>query len=171
MAAKRFKRLRKKKIKQLDVDITSLLDILVILLVFLLKSYNPTDLKLDVVKNVTLPNSVSKTLGHTAVTIQVTSERDYWIDNKKIGLLEEGASEYSTLLELLKAKKEELVTLEKSKRVPSSQVAKEAKSKVSKKINLVFDQSLPYKVIQKIMHTSALAGFTEFKFIVQGRYQ
>jgi biopolymer transport protein ExbD len=167
MATKRFKRLRRKKNEPLDVDITSLLDILVILLVFLLKSYNPTDLKLDVVKNITLPNSASKALGHTSTTVQVSSEHEFWIDNKKIGSLEKDNNEkYTMLHQKLTSIKEE----EKQNRDPAA-VTKDGKPKENKKINLVFDQSLPYSMIQKIMHTSALAGYTEYKFIVQGRYQ
>lgn len=33
--------------------------------------------------------------------------------------------------------------------------------------NLVFDKSLSYKIVRKVMHTTALAGYNEFKFIVQ----
>ena len=46
----------------------------------------------------------------------------------------------------------------------------EVNKKQNKAINLVFDKELSYKKMQKIMHTSALAGYTEFKFIVQGNY-
>ncbi len=166
MRKKRFSRLRKNKNNELEVDITSLLDILVILLVFLLKSYNPTDLKLDVVKNITLPNSESMALGHTATTVQVSSDHFFWIDNKKLGSLDLASKgTYANLFAGLNKVKEDLKKQEKE-RSPAS------KSKSSlNKINLVFEQSLPYSVIQMVLHTSATAGFTEYKFIVQGKYQ
>ena len=166
MAVKRFKRLSRKKPKELEVDITSLLDILVILLVFLLKSYNPTDLKLDVVKNLTLPNSESKTLGHTATTVQVSAQKEFWIDNKKIGTLSiTGTEKFDQLFNEL-VKRKEIQDKKESMRT----VASTKEQKKNNKINLVFDQSLPYEVIQKIMHTSSIAGYTEYKFIVQGKY-
>lgn len=52
-----------------DIDITSLLDVLVILLVFLLKSYNASDLTLDLVDNVKLPSSNTRLLGNNAVIV------------------------------------------------------------------------------------------------------
>ncbi len=166
MRKKRFSRINKNKNKELEVDITSLLDILVILLVFLLKSYNPTDLKLDVVKDITLPNSESEALGHTATTVQISSDHDFWIDSKKLGSLDLASKgTYANLFEELSKIKEDLKLKEKE-RAPASK----AKSSLNK-INLVFEQSLPYSVIQMVLHTSATAGFTEYKFIVQGKYQ
>ena len=58
---------------------------------------------------------------------------------------------------------------EETKRDPASD-KKKLEEKTSK-INLVLDQSLPYSVIQMVMHTAAEAGFTQYKFIVQGKYQ
>lgn len=52
----------KRKRRESELDITSLLDILVILLVFLLKSYNSSELKVNVVDNLNLPSSESREL-------------------------------------------------------------------------------------------------------------
>ena len=46
----------------------------------------------------------------------------------------------------------------------------ERRKKMNKRVNIVLDQSLPYQVLRQVMHTSALAGFPEFKFIVQGNF-
>ena len=48
--------------------------------------------------------------------------------------------------------------------------AKNEEERKIKSINLVFDEKLPYKTMKSVMHTSAIAGYTEFKFIVQGNY-
>ena len=74
---------------------------------------------------------------------------------KIIGKIPTNGSEVPELLALLKERKA-------ADRAPA---AKKAKA-----VNLVFDKDTPYKSLQKIMHTSAVAGFTEFKFIVQGNY-
>ena len=48
---------RRKKREPVDIDITSLLDILVIMLVFLLLNYNASDLKLELVPNLEMAPS------------------------------------------------------------------------------------------------------------------
>ena len=53
---------RKNKREVLDVDITSLLDILVILLVFLLKSYNSSGVTLTIPEGIVLPDSKSQSI-------------------------------------------------------------------------------------------------------------
>jgi hypothetical protein len=35
---------------------------------------------------------------------------------------------------------------------------------------LVFDKDMDYAVVQRVMHDSALAGYSQFKFIVKGNY-
>ena len=144
---------RRKK-EDMELDITSLLDVLVILLVFLLKSYNASDLKLDLVKDLVVPSSDARKLGHHSIIVQVDSNKKLFVNKKKIGSITSGG-EIQVLLAELKAIRE-------SKKTPEE--------KKDKRINLVFDQKLPYKVVKSVMHTSAIAGYTEFKFIVQGNY-
>ncbi len=154
-----FKKAKKAKKEALDIDITSLLDILVILLVFLLKSYNASDLTVDVVDNLTLPDSNSKMLGHHAIVVQIDKRGSVFVDNIQL----EGVSLTSSKIEslynkLLEKKKED----DKSRSVASA-------SNEGRHINILLDQSHPYDLMQKIMHTSALAGYSKFKLIVQGR--
>jgi len=163
MARRQSKVARKKE--EMDVDITSLLDILVILLVFLLKSYNASDLKLEPAEKIELPSSKSQALGRHSVIIQVSSEKDIWIDNEKIGKLSDNGDKIDILFDQLKKIKEKE---EESLRSIAS--VEERKKKESKQVNLVLDQSLPYQVVRRVMHTSALAGYPEFKFIVQGNF-
>lgn len=163
MARRQSKLTRKKD--DMDVDITSLLDILVILLVFLLKSYNASDLKLEPAAKIELPNSVSQQLGRHSVIIQVNSENDIWIDNQKIGKLEAGGDKIDILFDQLKKMKD-------AEQLQLRSIASETerKKKEAKQVNLVLDQSLPYQVVRRVMHTSAMAGYPEFKFIVQGNF-
>lgn len=177
MKKKKFSNFRKRKKKDLDVDITSLLDILVILLVFLLKSYNPTDLKLEVVKNLTLPHSDAKDLGNKAIIVQVNKDRKVFVDHKEIGYIDSlSSSTISPLLEKLKEykKQEEESIKEMETRAPAGNFSKDLLSTKKgnlKKVNIVLDKGLPYAVLRQVMHTAAMAGYPEFKFIVQGQYQ
>jgi biopolymer transport protein ExbD len=151
---KRFQRKRPKS-EPMELDITSLLDILVILLVFLLKSYNASNLKLNLVDSLKIPDSKARKLGSHSVIVQVDNEKKIWIDNKVIGKIDR-SEKIIPLYEELKNRKEKAKT--------------NNPKLVAKSINLVLDKELPYNSMQKLMHTSALAGYTEFKFIVQGNY-
>lgn len=145
---------KREKAEPMELDITSLLDILVILLVFLLKSYNATNLKLDLVKSLVIPDSKARDLGAHAIILQVDKDANIWCENKKIGRATEG-NKIDPLYDFLKNKRE---------------IASTDESKKAKSINLVLHKTLPYKAMQGVMHTSALAGYTDFKFIVQGNY-
>ena len=149
-----FKNQGRRKREDMELDITSLLDVLVILLVFLLKSYNASDLKLDLVKNLTIPKSESIKLGNHAVIVQVDSDKKLYVNKEELGIIR-GNGESKALLEALN-------TIRKNARTPAA--------KKDKSINLVFDKKIPYKVMKSVMHTSAIAGYTQFKFIVQGSY-
>lgn len=139
----------------MDIDITSLLDILVILLVFLLKSYNASNLKLDLVQNLKVPDSDARKLGAHSVIVQVDKDNNIWVKRKRIGSVNSGGQKIESLYSYLENEQK---------------IYKEKNKKQNKAINLVFDKELSYKKMKKIMHTSALAGYTEFKFIVQGNY-
>ena len=167
MRMTRFKKLKREK-EPMEVDITSLLDILTILLVFLLQSYNASDLTLDVAEKIELPKSKSEAYGHASVIVQVGKDYDLWINNHKIGKASASGDKIEILYdELLKEKEKEKKELEQSRTVASAN----GKAPEEKKtINLVLDQSIPYEVMKKVMHTSALAGYPEFKFIVQGNF-
>lgn len=142
------------KAEPMELDITSLLDILVILLVFLLKSYNASNLKLDLVKSLAIPDSKARKLGAHAIVVQVDKNKDIWIDKKNIGKAF-GIDKVDSLYDFLQSRRD---------------IAGVPGVKKAKTINLVLDKTLPYATMQKIMHTSALAGYTDFKFIVQGNY-
>lgn len=149
-----FKDRGRRNKEPMDIDITSLLDVLVILLVFLLKSYNASNLKLNLVKDLVVPNSDARKLGQHAIIVQVDSKKKLYVNKKQIGEIQ-SSGENQVLLA-------ELKNLRTNSRTPAE--------KKAKMINLVFDQTLPYKVVKGVMHTSAMAGYTEFKFIVQGNY-
>lgn len=175
MRSKKFKKKKRTKKEALDIDITSLLDILTILLVFLLKSYNASDLTLSTVKKVTLPKSSTKSLGSLSTLIQVDSDYKVWIDRKVIGRISTRSSETVDFLfiRLKKIKKQDesnMKNLEREVASISTKTLADRKKQTMRRINLVMDQSLPYGIIRKVMHTAASAGYPEFKFIVQGKY-
>jgi len=139
----------RQRTKALELDITSLLDILVILLVFLLKSYNASDLTVELAKNLTLPISTSERLGSHAIIVQVNRNKEIWINHHNLGV----GNMRGEKIDILYGRLREL---------------KDPKEKEGR-INILLHKDLPYQVMRKVMHTAALAGFGRFKFIVQGK--
>jgi biopolymer transport protein ExbD len=149
-----FNKSDRRKKEDMELDITSLLDVLVILLVFLLKSYNASDLKVNLVKDLVVPDSDARKLGNHAIIVQVDKNKNIYVNKQKVGRAVGNGENIA------------LSTKLKELRITSRDPA----AKKAKAVNLLFDKSLPYKVLKGVMHTSAIAGYTEFKFIVQGNY-
>jgi len=157
-------RARKKK-GVMDLDITSLLDILVILLVFLLKNYNSSGIVLNVPDGIELPSSKSSSVNTSGIIVQV-SPTTIWVDNKVV--LESKSDSLSKdrtgrriipLFNELVKKKDIIKQIEKTS--PNAK-------KFSGVINLVVDKTIKYSYIKKLMYTSAAAGFGKYKFVVLG---
>jgi biopolymer transport protein ExbD len=155
----------KKSGGSIDVDITSLLDILTILLVFLLQSYNSSGVVINVPKEIEIPKSSSETLNTFGVNVQV-SKSQIWVDDKEVvntesidqgQLFDEGGRRIIPLFNQLVKIKETIKQSEK--------LSPDAK-KFSGVANLVIDKSLKYNYLKRVMYTCAAAGFKEFKFVV-----
>jgi biopolymer transport protein ExbD len=149
-----------------EIDITSLLDILVILLVFLLKNYNSSGANINIPKDIKVPNSISDTVNTAGVNIQVSRDK-IWVDDKVIftnttdsqKAFDQKGKRIIALFNELVAKKEEVESL--SKQVEG---AKEFQGIA----NLIVDKNLKYSFVKKIMYTCAEAGFRKYKFVVLG---
>lgn len=164
--AKRASRFtRRKKNSVFDIDITSLLDILTILLVFLLQSYNSSGVIINVPEGIELPRSASESLNNFGVNIQV-SKTNIWVDDTEVlnsettdpsQIFDEGGRRIIPLYnELIKIKE----TIKASEKLSPDA------NKFSGVANLVVDKSLKYNYLKRVMYTCAAAGFKEFKFVV-----
>lgn len=159
--------------KEMEVDITSLLDILVILLVFLLKSYNPSDLKLDVVKDLSLAKSHAKDLGNKTVIIQVDKKNNIFINNKETtNLVKKSAWRSELTSELKKISDKNKREIAQIKTNDFSSMRKELikkKEETMERVNIVLHEDLPYETLDKVMQVAANSGFHKFSFIVQSK--
>lgn len=145
------RRLIKKKSQVLDLDITSLMDIMTILLVFLLKSYNPSDLFVELTKDIDLPPSRITDVGNHSVILRVDK-------NKKIKVDDTEVLEVSKLEAILVSKKNNLL----------QEWKKNNREKKEVPLNFVFHKGLEFKDIKPFINTATVAGFNQFKFIVKG---
>jgi biopolymer transport protein ExbD len=138
---------RRGKKALIDLDITSLLDILVIMLVFLLKSYNSTGIVLNVPKDISLPSSNSQDLSTSGVVVQV-SPTTIWVDDQVVLNKEEpkgrvydyGGRRIIPLFNELVNKKNLVKRVEKTS--PEAQ-------KFSGVVNLIVDKTIKYSEVKK----------------------
>lgn len=151
----RFRKKRKQNHEIEEFDITSLLDILVILLVFLLKSFNDSDLTLDLVNELALPYSMSRAVTNYGVILQVNKNKDIYVNTEIIGNM----SDINTFLKLKTRLKIRFQEINKDANEPD---------KVNRIINFVFDKNLKFADINSIMEYTADSGFDQYKLIIQG---
>lgn len=157
---------RRERKGPMEIDITSLLDILVILLVFLLKSYNSSGVTVDIPKEIKLPMSDTQDLNNAGVMIQVSTKK-IWVDsetvldldNKPSKVYDQGNRRIVPLYDVLVKKKDEINNL--NKQVPQA-------TAFSGVANLIIDKTIKYSYVKKIMYTCAAAGFQKYKFVVLG---
>jgi biopolymer transport protein ExbD len=173
MSNSRYSKLKRKrgKNKLFELELTSLMDVLVIILFFLIKSYSSDSSKVVLPKNIRVPDSISQSTTEDAVIVQMDTEKNIWMDtqlvtsltkkNEKANFDEKhvGKDRIIPLFEALVAKRESINNLHLQ--------ATDAAA-FSGKINLIMDRSLPYQYIKRIMYTATEAGYKEFKFIVMG---
>ena len=170
MARKRLirHRMKKKAKKGFDLDITSLLDILVILLVFLLRSYSASNVIINIPENIELPTSKSQQINTEGVVVQVSPNK-IWVDDKEVLSIEdsktriydENGMRIISLYNELVEKKDSYKLLQKS--------VQDSNQKFTGNVNLIVDKQVKYSYLKKLMYTCASAGFKQYKFVVLGQ--
>lgn len=151
----KFKQQRKKRnVEVEEFDITSLLDILVILLVFLLKSFNDAELTVDLVNELALPYSLSRSATNNGVILQVNNKRNVFLNTQVVGNLNNS----NTSKKIMQILSKEYKSLEKKRGKEKAQL-----------INFVFDKTLKFKEIDQIMNLTSNVGFSKYKLIIQSQ--
>ncbi len=161
----RFRNQRKSR-EPMDLDITSLLDILVILLVFLLKVYSANNIIINIPKDVELPTSKSEALNTDALVVQLSKEKIY-VDSKEVidyFSNPEGLVVYGDDGRLVIPLYDKLVQIKEELELTKAQANIE--KDFSAILNLVVDKEVEYKEVKRVLYTAAQAGFKQYKFVV-----
>lgn len=148
------------------IQITSMVDMFVILLVFLLKSYSTSPVNVTPSDDMKLPLSSSFTDPLDAVKL-VVSKKGIFLDDKKIAEIENlqiarkeiDNSDPNFVSALFKALDE---TAKHTKEIAK---VNETVS-FDGKLLMQADRDLPYSLLQKVMYTSMLAGYSDLKLAV-----
>ena len=149
--------------KPANLNITSLMDIMTIILVFLLKSYSTEDIQIAPSDDLRLPVSSASKPPELAVNTVIT----------KSGILVDGVTivdvaggsvgdEYkrgtliSPLFDILKEKADEAKAIAESRQTVS----------FTGRLLLQCDRDIPFSLLREVMYTAGQAQFAEFKFVV-----
>jgi biopolymer transport protein ExbD len=149
-----------------DLNITPMLDMMTILLVFLLKSFASSSQDVNVA-NLVLPHSTTKLAIEEALTLMITQD-EILVDQKVVTKLENGAVSMADLPEgpsgylikplydVLEARADHL------KRIESF-----GGTQFVGRIAVIADKTTNYKLLFRILYTAGRAEFGLFKLFVQ----
>lgn len=147
-----------------NLNITSLMDVLTIVLVFLLKNFESEGNLLTMADNLKLPNSASKkTVKEIMLTVVVDNE-GILVDNipvvKTAEVIAQDSLKVGPMAILLEEKREE----EKKALMARGEDATE-----SGKVIVQIDKNIPYDVMYKVMATCGASGYGNIAFAVMQR--
>ena len=144
---------RGKKPSLLTLNITSMLDMFTILIIFLLKSYSAEGIILTIPADLHLPTSTTQTTPEPGLVVEV-SKNNLMVDGKLLELNLESIANSDTLLidELyqyldIRAKQYEKIS------------AANPTASFTGKLVLEGDKEIPFKLLKKILYTCGQAGF------------
>lgn len=164
----RMKRKWRNRDASYTLQLTAMVDMFTILLVFLLKSYTTSSVQMATVDDIQVPLSQSVVEPKESLRMHV-SVKGIYIDDKKILDLESGNISKAEIdrkdKKFVKKIFDELDKhAKKSRGIASQNKTHEFKGDMI----LQADQNLDYGVLKKIMYTSMLAGYANIKLGLMG---
>ena len=145
-----------------SVNINSLMDIMVILLVFLLKSYGEQTIQATG-QDLKVPESATKLSPEDMMTITV-SRSSILVNDEKVNDVpvdksqKRGGDAGFEIIDLLD-RLTEIIEVQKRQ-------AKQMGSEFKPIVTIVADRSIKYRLLTEVMYTAGQAGLSKFKFAV-----
>lgn len=178
----RTRRRKKKLNKTFELQLTSLIDVLVIILVFMLKSYQTSINSLTTVQGLQMPISASKDEPADSLQVIITPEGITFEGSRVVDFAQDGDSAGSTegTYELAADSLDEggkrIVALfntlvearEKSELLKAKSPVRDAAGNplpFDGVLAVTADKRIQYDTLRKIMYTAGAAGFKVFRFI------
>lgn len=159
-----FGKKRKRGDQDMYLQITSLIDTLVIILVFMLMTIGSGSVNLEMASNVKLPWAIqgaelTQGLRVVARVDGITVEQDAIVPLDHGTVARSATAEDGRKIVPLFQKMAKLAT-------DSKKAAEKTGVKFEGKVLLQADKELPLKTVRQIMYTAARAGYNDFKFAV-----
>ena len=166
MRRRGFKKYLDNRSSAFKIQITSMVDMFVILLVFLLKSYSTSPVNITPNGQLRLPQSTSPTDPVDVLKV-IVSKDALFVEGQKVVDLDNGRLPASVTdardPQFIRPLYEEL-----DKRAAQEKNLAKVNDTVNfdGKVLMQIDKSLPYSLLKKIMYTSMLAGYYDVKLAV-----
>jgi biopolymer transport protein ExbD len=141
-----------------DMNLVSLIDVFTILIFFLLSNSGGVE-TLPSPKAVQLPESVAEVSPRDTLVV-VVSATEIIVDGRKVANVADVLGSADDLIAPLKAE----LDLQASRQVVRAENAASAK-----RLTIMGDKDIPYRLLRKIMVTSARANFSDVSFAVRQR--
>ena len=150
---------RSRNQSMVDMNLVSLIDVFTILIFFLMSNVGVETISPS--RAVQLPESMSQKAPKETVMVVVTGT-EILVGGKVVASVTEALGVDSDLIQPLKAE----LDVEASREV----ILKENESD-SKRVTILGDKEIPYRLLRKVMFTAARAGFTDISFAVRQRFE
>ncbi|MBL7542496.1 MAG: biopolymer transporter ExbD [Bdellovibrionaceae bacterium] len=145
------------------VNVTSLTDMFTVILVFLLQTYNTSEVQIEPPKDLRVPTSLSE--GVLTQGLEMTLSKDSLLLGKEVvAQIRDG-----DLAQNSKDSKDPnfipalFESLEKTSKDSTVKAVKDGQ------ILLIADRELSYAIIKKVMYTASMAGFPQVKLITSSQ--
>ena len=143
-----------------DMNLVSLIDVFTILIFFLISNAGGVEI-LPSPKAVKLPESVAEKNPRETVVV-VVSGSEIVVDGRKVANVADVLAMDGDLIVPLKAE----LDLQANRQV----IRKENEAQ-SRQLTIMGDKDIPYRLLRKIMVTSAKANFSDVSFAVRQRFE
>lgn len=151
-------------VTEMSLQITSMADIFVIILVFLLKSYGTSALDIQPTKGMSLPVADADGTPLQALRIEI-SEKAILVESNPVASIENFAFKKEDILPN-GASKVLSGALDHERKREMLIAKNNADVKVDPRIVIVADERVPYSSIKTILSSAAINGYTDFKLAV-----
>jgi biopolymer transport protein ExbD len=149
---------RKRNMSMVDMNLVSLIDVFTILIFFLLS--NSVGESLPSPKAVLMPESIAEQSPRDTLVV-IVSGSEILVDGRKVANVADVLAMDGDIIAPLK---NELDLLRSSRKM----IRKEDEA-LSKRLTIMGDKEIPYRLLRKIMETSARSDFTDVSFAVRQR--
>jgi biopolymer transport protein ExbD len=143
-----------------DMNLVSLIDVFTILIFFLLSNVGGAE-TIASPRAIKLPESMSQKAPKETLLVVVTGS-EILVGSKVVASVVDAVAVDGDLIEPLKAELDLHVGRE---------VVLKANEADSKRVTILGDKDIPYKLLRKVMATAARSGYTDVSFAVRQRFE
>ncbi|HCM39740.1 MAG: hypothetical protein A2X97_15615 [Bdellovibrionales bacterium GWA1_52_35] len=139
----------------MSIQITSMADIFMILLVFLLKSYGSGLIEISTSKDLTMPQAVAESGSVDALKVEI-SEKVVLLEGKPVAEVRNFEFDGKSLAGAFAGERKRQQALAKT----------DSGVKADARVIMIADRNIPYSTIKSVLASAASNGYTDFKLAV-----